>query len=97
MDLGRLGTRLLKLSMPAEDRPERTAVLGAAAAALREDIGCPLPADDGASHRQTIKLAHAELGDGAFAALWTEGQTMDLDQAVEYARSFANPDLADER
>ncbi len=70
-----------------QSRPERVALLGAVAAALRENAGGPLPAADAAKHERAVAQARAELGDEAFAKAWAEGRVMGLEQAVELALS----------
>jgi len=56
-----------------------------ASAALRDAIGAPLPENERADYDTLVTAARAALGDEAFAAAWTTGQAMTLDQAVAYA------------
>jgi hypothetical protein len=69
----------------AQGRPERTAYLFGAAAALREVIDAPPEPVDRAFCEHTVAAARAVLGDDAFAAAWAIGQTWPLDQAIAAA------------
>ena len=69
----------------AQDHPERAAQLLGAAEALREAIGVPLPPADRAQHGRHRERGRAKLGEEMFAAAWTEGRAMTLEQAVAYA------------
>jgi hypothetical protein len=55
------------------------------AAALREAIGAPPPLSRREEAERELGAARAALGEEAFAAAWTEGQALPLDQAIEYA------------
>jgi hypothetical protein len=55
--------------------------LYAAADALRRAIGAPPPAHERAEHLRRLAAASAAVGDAAFAAHWTEGLAMTLEDA----------------
>ena len=55
-----------------------------AAAALRDAIGAPLPPSEQADYERN--LAAAQAGDAdTFAAAWSAGGAMALEQTVDYA------------
>lgn len=65
---------------------ERTARLWAAAGALFESIGIPpVSTVNRAAYEADVSFARMHLGETAFAAAWTAGQALTLDQAVAYA------------
>src|SRR6266700_1685670 len=55
----------------------------AAAAALRDSLGTPLPPVYGADHERSVAAAQAQLGEQAFAVVWAEGRGMTWEQALE--------------
>jgi hypothetical protein len=57
--------------------------MGAAEALFEPPL--PLPPPRRVLHDQTVAAARAALGEEAFAAAWTEGRAMSLDQAVAAA------------
>jgi predicted ATPase/DNA-binding SARP family transcriptional activator len=58
----------------------RTAVrLLGAAAALRASITTPIPPREQPAHERTTAALRANMGDAAFAGVWNEGMSMDLD------------------
>lgn len=63
----------------------RAARLLGAAAALREAIGAPLPPCERISYEGHVADARTALDEGTFAAAWTQGRAMTLDQAVAHA------------
>jgi predicted ATPase/class 3 adenylate cyclase/tetratricopeptide (TPR) repeat protein len=67
------------------DTEQRAARLWAAAAALREAIGSPLPPNDREEQESKIAMAKEALGEAAFAAAWEEGRAMTWEQAAAYA------------
>jgi len=75
----------LALVSGAAGQPERAAILLAAAAALRDEIGAPLPSDERAEHDQILALVRSQLGDVAFAAAYAEGRALSLDAAITLA------------
>jgi non-specific serine/threonine protein kinase len=71
----------------AESRPERALRLCAAADSLRAStLSATSPPWQERTRKAVIEPARAALGERA-DAVWTEGQRMTLDEAVEYARS----------
>ena len=69
----------------AQGQPERCARLFGAAEALREVIGTVLTPPERADYDRAIMSARAALGDAAFQAAWTVGQSLSLEQAVASA------------
>jgi predicted ATPase/DNA-binding XRE family transcriptional regulator len=67
----------------AQGRMERVARLCGAAAALREDIGWPLPPAKRAEHERTVSAARAVLGEDAFTAAWAEGHALPLEESIK--------------
>lgn len=67
------------------DRPEETARVLGAAAALREATGEPLMPSERAAHESMTEAARATLGNDLFAAAWTDGQRCSLDEAYVLA------------
>jgi tetratricopeptide (TPR) repeat protein len=74
----------------AQDRPRQAARLWAAAEALREQIGAPLPPVDGNRYEVAVAHARVALGDEAWGTAWVEGRAMTLEQAVAYALDDAD-------
>jgi tetratricopeptide (TPR) repeat protein len=66
----------------AQGRMERAARLCGAAAALREDMGWPLPPAKRAEHERTMAAARGALGEEAFAAAWERGHALPLEEAI---------------
>jgi len=54
----------------------------AAAAALRDSLGAPLPPVYGADYERCVAAARAQLGEQAFAVMWAEGRGMTWKQAL---------------
>jgi len=54
----------------------------AAAAALRDSLGAPLPPVCRADYERFLVAARAQLGEQAFAVAWAEGQSMTWEQAL---------------
>ncbi|MDQ5854676.1 MAG: tetratricopeptide repeat protein [Chloroflexota bacterium] len=63
----------------------RAARVGGAAAELRAQLGAPLPPVDHTWYEAAVAHMRAVLGEGAFAAAWEEGRSMQLEQAVAFA------------
>jgi predicted ATPase/DNA-binding SARP family transcriptional activator len=61
---------------------ERGARLLGAAATHREALGVPLPPHLRPGNERTVAAVRAALGEAAFAAAWTEGRAITLEQAV---------------
>jgi predicted ATPase/DNA-binding CsgD family transcriptional regulator len=71
--------------------PDRAARVLGAAAALRDEIGMPLPPGDRAAYEQDLAAVRAGLRDEAFSAAWSAGRAMSLEEAVDYAVSALGP------
>jgi len=54
----------------------------AAAEALRDSLGAPLPPVSRADHERCVAAARAQLGEQAFVVAWAEGQSMTWEQAL---------------
>ncbi len=54
----------------------------AAAAALRDSLGTPLPPVSRADYERSLAAARAQLGEQAFAVVWAEGRGMTWEQAL---------------
>ncbi len=65
-----------------QGRMERAAWLCGVAAALREEVGAPLPPTDRAGHDRTVAAARAALGEDAFGAAWAMGHALPLEAAI---------------
>jgi len=76
--------RLANLAL-AEGQAARAVRLLGAADAAREAIGAPQPPSEHEEFDRIIGAARSEMDESAFVEAWAEGQTMSLDQAVEYA------------
>ncbi len=59
--------------------------LWGAAEALREAMDVPRLPVDRAGYEQAVAAARAQLGEGVFAAAWSEGRTMKLEQVLDEA------------
>jgi hypothetical protein len=69
----------------AQGQPAHGASLCAAAAALREAIGAPLPPVERPLFDQTVATVRAALGTDAFAAAWESGRSLPLEQVIAMA------------
>jgi adenylate cyclase len=65
--------------------PVRALRLAGAAAALREDIGGPLPDGEQAALDRTLEPARASLDEAGRVAAWESGQALSLDVAITEA------------
>ena len=63
----------------------RAAQLLSAVASLLNQIAAPLLPSDRMDYDQHVAALRAQLGETAFAAAWTEGQAMTLEQAIAHA------------
>jgi predicted ATPase/transcriptional regulator with XRE-family HTH domain len=70
---------------------ERAARLLAAAAALRERLGAPLPLAFRTAHDRTIAAVRRALGEAAFAAAWNPGAAMPVEDALAEALAGGLP------
>ena len=69
----------------AQEREARAAWLFAAAEGLRDAIGAPLSPSDRPAYEAALSAVRSAIGDEAFAAAWTAGQTLTPEQAVAAA------------
>jgi tetratricopeptide (TPR) repeat protein len=69
----------------AAGQTERAARLLGAAQALRDALGAPVAPAVESGHQDDVAAVRTALGKEAFAAAWAEGQSMALEQAVQYA------------
>ena len=76
----------------AKGHHAHAARLFGAAEAQREILGYRFAPFEQASHDQWVAPAHAALGEAPSAAAWTEGRAMTLEQAVEYALAWVEPE-----
>jgi non-specific serine/threonine protein kinase len=74
-----------------QSRFEQAAIIFGAAAALRAPVGSVMDAVDRPEYERVISRLRTELGEEAFAAAWTEGQAMKVEQAVDYALAEPEP------
>jgi non-specific serine/threonine protein kinase len=100
---GPLGTRrqlamaleTLAGTASATGRASRATRLFGAAGALREALGMPRPAAEGARYESDLAAARAALGDDLFASHWAAGRALAVERAVEEATlRDAAPSLA---
>ena len=68
-----------------QGKARRAITLFGAAAALREAWGNPPPPINQADNERGIAAARAQLDEAAFNVAWSVGQTMTLEQVIEYA------------
>lgn len=73
-------------------RPERSAHLIAAASALRESLGVPVPHDDQADYQRTVAQLRVALGEEKFVAIWATGRSWTMEQALLYALEDTDQD-----
>jgi non-specific serine/threonine protein kinase len=69
---------------------ETAARLFGAGEALREVVGAALALPERATYEQVIATARTGLGDDAFAAAWTVGRALSLDEATTLTREVAD-------
>jgi predicted ATPase/class 3 adenylate cyclase len=68
-------------------QPIKAARLWGAAEVLSQAIEAPIPASERAEYERNIAIVRTALGEEAFAAAWTEGRAMTVEQAITYALS----------
>ena len=68
-----------------QNQMEQAVCLFGAAGALRKVIGAPLSAAEEADDARYIAMARDALDDETFAAAWTRGQAMSLEESIAYA------------
>jgi tetratricopeptide (TPR) repeat protein len=74
----------------AQTQAVRAARLFGAAAMLREAAGVSLPPVERPQIERELAVVCTALGEEAFAAAWSEGRAMPMDQAVGYALESAD-------
>ena len=73
----------------ADGACEQAARLYGAAAALRAEIGAPLPQSEMARYRHGVETIHSALGEPAVSTAWEEGRTLPWMQAAAEALDVA--------
>src|SRR5215207_9018214 len=68
----------------AQGRMERAAQLCGTTAALREDMGWPLPPARYAEHERTVTAIRRALGERAFEEAWAKGHALPSEEAIEH-------------
>jgi ATP/maltotriose-dependent transcriptional regulator MalT len=63
-----------------------------AAEGLRESMGAPIPPVFRADYERSVAATRIQLGDKAFAATWSEGRTMKLEQTLASPGTVAIPE-----
>ncbi len=76
----------------AEGEWEQAGRLCGAAHALRIRLGSPLPTQEQEAYERNQAVVRERLGEAAFAAAWSEGQGMLLEQAIAYALEEMPPE-----
>jgi predicted ATPase len=71
----------------AEEEPQAAAKLFGAARALREKIQAPMTDSERVEYDQKVAQLGSMLAELELSALWVEGRSMTMEQAVEYALS----------
>ncbi len=66
----------------AQGEPVWAARLWGAAEALRDTLGTPLPPVYRADYDRSVTAARTQFGEQSFAAAWSEGRTMSLEQVL---------------
>lgn len=75
----------------SQGQPERIAQLLGAARALREAIAQPVRPDERMVYERYVTSARAQIDEGRWEAAFAEGQSMTLEEALEYALSEKLP------
>src|SRR6266508_3428727 len=74
-----------------QSRFQQAVIIFGAASALRAAVGAVMDPVDLPDYERMISRLRTALGKEAFAAAWTEGQGMKLEQAIEYALAEPEP------
>jgi tetratricopeptide (TPR) repeat protein len=74
----------------AEEEPQATVKLFAAAEALRERIQAPMTDYERVEYDQAVAQVRSLLSETEFNALWAEGRSMKMEQAIEFALEERN-------
>ena len=69
----------------AQDQGERAVRLMGAAETLREVSSSPMTPNEHTLYDKEVAELRASLDEPEFVALWAEGRTMTMDQAIAYA------------
>ena len=69
----------------AEEEPQRAAKLFGAAEAIREVTGHKRTDEEEAEEAQFTSRLHTMLPEAEFNALWAEGKSMTMEQAIQFA------------
>ena len=77
----------------ATGKASRAVRLWAAAEAIRQEIGAPLPPGHRSLHATYVTAARSQLDDAAFAEAWATGKAISQEAAIEYALGAAEPTL----
>jgi DNA-binding CsgD family transcriptional regulator len=80
------GVELLGDMACEQGQAERTVTLLSAAATLRQHTGVPIPPILRPAYERDLATARGAIGSNRYAAAWTAGSAMTIDQLVEYAR-----------
>ena len=72
-----------------QSEPERAAILWGAANHLREAIAVPLELSREHLYTSLIPITRSQIGDKAFDEAWKKGETMKLENAIEYALTLS--------
>jgi predicted ATPase/serine/threonine protein kinase len=73
----------------ASGQPDLAVRLWGAAEGLRKVFACPRRSSETERYGRNVAVAREALGDERFAAAWTQGQAMTVDQAVEHVLHVA--------
>ncbi len=95
----KIGSRLLIASslerfaetVAGQGEPVRAAQLWGAAEMLREEMGAPITPLERLLHEQIVAEARTQSGEQAFAAAWSQGRNMTLEQALAPADAVMLP------
>jgi predicted ATPase/DNA-binding SARP family transcriptional activator len=68
-----------------QEQTNRAARLWGAAEALRERLHVPLPPCEQAQYDRLVAQSRTVMSKDAFATAWSEGSTLTMEQAIEYA------------
>jgi hypothetical protein len=68
-----------------DEEPQRTVKLFGAAEALRERIQAPMTDYEHVEYDQAVAQVRSMLNEPEFIALWAEGRSLTMEQAIEFA------------
>ena len=75
----------------AEHDPERAARLMGAAEMIREDVRAPMREPEHAEYDAAVAALRAQMDAHALATAWSQGRAMDIERAIQYAVTAAEP------